>query len=498
MKKFGTSKGSEGEKKPLADYDFKTDEEAVAWPRVERWKWHEADPDVRMTPVGRPSPDRLDRVRANGRPVTRRHRAVIYFIHDQTSRTIKIGCAWHPGQRLVTLQISTSNKLVLLGSIAGMKKAEKQVHGLVYRHCGTLGEPSARPLCVSGEWFDDRILPFVTELIASPNSCLEPDKKKTPRTRPTNGGLRNCGLVLTSDSGETFRESFILKAASPELALASLTNIADARLAFLAHTMRIARLVVPGCRATEVSLSGAFVTQNCNPREGLSVIVNSEPGNGFATRGGVKQYANRWLHGVPSELYEGARERWFLSRAYTRPTQQFVLLLAAFARVLEQNQCVITAQTPLPVRGLLPRGIGPLPRGELRSGANRKAAGKRRAPGQARLPKVGVVYFIQDEATTAVKIGFCLKKPEKRLAALKTGNPNPLRLVGHVPGSEAHEKGLHRLFSAFHLQGEWFSNAVLPDVYEILKCPPLEEWLKRQSTDPSPSAEGAPSAPGED
>jgi hypothetical protein len=53
---------------------------------------------------------------------------------------------------------------VLLGSIAGMKKVEKQVHMLVYQHCAKLGEPGARHLCIKGEWFDDRILPFVKEL----------------------------------------------------------------------------------------------------------------------------------------------------------------------------------------------------------------------------------------------------------------------------------------------------------------------------------------------
>src|SRR5262245_3495113 len=106
---------------------------------------------------------------------------MIYFIHDQTSRTIKIGCAWNPGRRLSTLQISTSNKLMLLGAIAGMKRAEKQVHALVYRHCaGNHGEPGARPLRVQGEWFDDRILPFVTELLNSPQGFLEADKKKSP------------------------------------------------------------------------------------------------------------------------------------------------------------------------------------------------------------------------------------------------------------------------------------------------------------------------------
>ena len=98
-------------------------------------------------------------------------------------------------------------------------------------------------------------------------------------------------------------------------------------------------------------------------------------------------------------------------------------------------------------------------------------------------PKVGIVYFIQDTVTSAVKIGFCLKKPEKRLAALQTGNSNPLRLVGHAPGSETHEGRLHGYFSRFRIQGEWFSSAVLADVRGILECASLEGWLARPEPD---------------
>ena len=94
---------------------------------------------------------------------------MIYFIHDVTSRTIKIGCAWDPRRRLSTLQISTSNKLVLLGAVAGMEKVETQVHDLVCREFAPKpGESYERPLRISGEWFDDRILPFVLRLIAAP------------------------------------------------------------------------------------------------------------------------------------------------------------------------------------------------------------------------------------------------------------------------------------------------------------------------------------------
>jgi hypothetical protein len=99
---------------------------------------------------------------------------MIYFIHDQTSHSIKIGCSWNPEGRLSTLQISTSNTLVLLGKFAGTKRTEKEVHGLVYQHCGKL--PGDRPLWLQGEWFDDRILPFVNELMAAPQNFLQPKK----------------------------------------------------------------------------------------------------------------------------------------------------------------------------------------------------------------------------------------------------------------------------------------------------------------------------------
>jgi hypothetical protein len=103
------------------------------------------------------------------RSLQAKHGAImIYFIHNQTNHTIKIGCGWNPNRRLSTLQISTSDTLVLLGSIPGTKKTEREVHLLVFRHHPLNStEPGVRPVWVQGEWFDDRILPFVKELLAS-------------------------------------------------------------------------------------------------------------------------------------------------------------------------------------------------------------------------------------------------------------------------------------------------------------------------------------------
>ena len=109
-----------------------------------------------------------------------------------------------------------------------------------------------------GEWFDDRILPFVRELMADPKRFLGADKTSTkPRPAIRDASLHQAKLVLAFDSGEEFNESFVLRAASPALALAALDDIAVGRLPFLAHTARVTRLVVAACPAREVSLRGA-------------------------------------------------------------------------------------------------------------------------------------------------------------------------------------------------------------------------------------------------
>lgn len=167
--------------------------------------------------------------------------SVIYFIHDVTSRAVKIGHAWDPRNRLSTLQISTPNKLALLGAIAGTRRTEQKDHGLVARRCKPKpGETHERPLCIQGEWFDDRILPFVTELMRSPGDYLGADRKKSaPRQAKSDPSLVECKIVLAFDSGEVFHERFLLRAASPALGMSALGDVTDARLSFLANTVRI-------------------------------------------------------------------------------------------------------------------------------------------------------------------------------------------------------------------------------------------------------------------
>jgi hypothetical protein len=74
------------------------------------------------------------------------------------------------------------------------------------------------------------------ELISSPKKYLDADKKPPaakPVSTPKDASIHECKLVIAFDSGERYKESFVLKATSPELALTILGSIAQARLAVL-------------------------------------------------------------------------------------------------------------------------------------------------------------------------------------------------------------------------------------------------------------------------
>ena len=71
----------------------------------------------------------------------------------------------------------------------------------------------------------------------------------------------------------------------------------------------------------------------------------------------------------------------------------------------------------------------------------------------------GLIYFVQQDVTWAVKIGFTadMDTLEKRIRALQTASPYQLRLVHVWEGDALREHLLHRRFAAQRLMGEWFS-----------------------------------------
>jgi len=71
-------------------------------------------------------------------------------------------------------------------------------------------------------------------------------------------------------------------------------------------------------------------------------------------------------------------------------------------------------------------------------------------------PKGDKVYFIVDDDSVAVKIGVAFA-PESRMKEMQTGNPHKLRLAKVIlNGNHKLEKELHRIFSDYALEGEWF------------------------------------------
>jgi hypothetical protein len=89
----------------------------------------------------------------------------------------------------------------------------------------------------------------------------------------------------------------------------------------------------------------------------------------------------------------------------------------------------------------------------------------------------GFVYFIQEEESGNIKIGFSEKHPKGRLKDFQTGNSNKLTLVGYIEGTYKDESNLHKEFSKERIRkgNEWFESS--PRLKERIK-ELLEESLE--------------------
>lgn len=74
----------------------------------------------------------------------------------------------------------------------------------------------------------------------------------------------------------------------------------------------------------------------------------------------------------------------------------------------------------------------------------------------------GFVYFIEEEETGCIKIGFSEKHPHGRLKDFQTGNSNKLRLIGFIEGSYEDESNLHKEFYEERIrnENEWFKPSI--------------------------------------
>ena len=81
-----------------------------------------------------------------------------------------------------------------------------------------------------------------------------------------------------------------------------------------------------------------------------------------------------------------------------------------------------------------------------------------------------MIYFIQAERSKAIKIGKA-NDPHQRLAAFRTSSPEPLKLLGTIPGDLKEEAELHQRFSKHRLLGEWFEGEHIEREIEKLLFP---------------------------
>ena len=65
------------------------------------------------------------------------------------------------------------------------------------------------------------------------------------------------------------------------------------------------------------------------------------------------------------------------------------------------------------------------------------------------------VYFAQRHSDQAIKIGYTSRVPE-RMAFLRL-RFGDMTLLGLIPGTMSMERQLHKKFSSYRIQGEWFT-----------------------------------------
>lgn len=88
----------------------------------------------------------------------------------------------------------------------------------------------------------------------------------------------------------------------------------------------------------------------------------------------------------------------------------------------------------------------------------------------------GFVYFAafgRAPDFTHIKIGYTSKNPYARLAALQTGCPHRLKIVGFVFGNQSMERDIHERLKDHRCEGEWFElSSEVARVIADLVCAP--------------------------
>jgi len=89
----------------------------------------------------------------------------------------------------------------------------------------------------------------------------------------------------------------------------------------------------------------------------------------------------------------------------------------------------------------------------------RRSMAPRLLPGRRDLTLKGLVYFLEADGASRIKIGWTRGAVEWRIATLRTGCPFELRQLGAMQGSEQDERRVHAEFAHLRIAREWFHDA---------------------------------------
>lgn len=71
-----------------------------------------------------------------------------------------------------------------------------------------------------------------------------------------------------------------------------------------------------------------------------------------------------------------------------------------------------------------------------------------------------MIYFIQEEDSCYIKIGYAESSPFNRLDELQTGNHRSLKIIGLIPGNKEKEQSWHKCYEKYRVRNnggtEWF------------------------------------------
>jgi hypothetical protein len=81
------------------------------------------------------------------------------------------------------------------------------------------------------------------------------------------------------------------------------------------------------------------------------------------------------------------------------------------------------------------------------------------------------VYILQCPNSQRIKIGRTGgEDPYKRIAAIQTSSPFPLKVIKVFESTKGTENHLHKQFDSYRVWGEWFNGECLPSVLDSTSC----------------------------